>query len=81
LDLLKAQANQANLMLPEHGLVIFTWGNVSGFIREDGLMVIKPSGVTYKDMRDEDMVLVELETRNLVGGSCLNELPCSNACA
>jgi L-ribulose-5-phosphate 4-epimerase len=69
LDLLKEQVYQANLMLPEHGLVTFTWGNVSGFNRESGLMVIKPSGVAYEDMRAEDMVVVDLDTGKLVEGS------------
>ena len=62
LDHLKEQVFQANLMLPKHGLVTFTWGNVSGIDREQGLMVIKPSGVAYEDMRAEDMVIVDVET-------------------
>jgi L-ribulose-5-phosphate 4-epimerase len=45
---LKEQVFKANLMLVEHGLVIFTWGNVSAIDRESGLVVIKPSGVSYR---------------------------------
>jgi L-ribulose-5-phosphate 4-epimerase len=62
LDYLKEQVYQANLLLPKHNLVTFTWGNVSGIDREQGLMVIKPSGISYEDMKVKDMVLVELET-------------------
>ena len=66
LDLLKEQVYQANLLLPEHNLVTFTFGNVSGIDREQGLMVIKPSGVFYEGMKVEDMVVVELETGNVL---------------
>ncbi len=66
---LKEQVFQANLLLPKHGLVTFTWGNVSGIDREQGLVVIKPSGVSYDDMKAEDMVVVELETGKKVEGS------------
>jgi L-ribulose-5-phosphate 4-epimerase len=69
LDHLKGQVFQANLLLPKHGLVTFTWGNVSGIDREQGLMVIKPSGVAYEHMRTEDMVIVDLETGKPVEGS------------
>lgn len=65
---LKEQVFQANLLLPEHGLVVFTWGNVSGIDREKGLVVIKPSGVSYEKMKAEDMVIVELETGKVVEG-------------
>ena len=53
---------QANMDLPKHGLVTFTWGNVSGIDRERGLVVIKPSGVDYEDLTPENMVVVDLET-------------------
>ena len=56
LEELKKQVCEANLLLPEYGMVTFTWGNVSGIDREQGLMVIKPSGVEYGDMKPEDMV-------------------------
>jgi L-ribulose-5-phosphate 4-epimerase len=69
LERLKEQVFQANLQLPKHGLVTFTWGNVSGIDCEQGLMVIKPSGVSYDDMKAEDMVVVELETGKKVEGS------------
>ena len=69
LERLKEQVFQANLLLPKHGLIIFTWGNVSGIDREQGLMVIKPSGVSYDAMKAEDMVVVELETGKVVEGS------------
>jgi L-ribulose-5-phosphate 4-epimerase len=65
---LKEQVFKANLLLPEHGLVVFTWGNVSGVHREKGLVVIKPSGVSYEEMQADDMVVVELETGKVVDG-------------
>ncbi len=65
---LKEQVFQANLLLPKHGLVTFTWGNVSGIDREKGLVVIKPSGVAYETMKAKDMVVVELETGKVVDG-------------
>lgn len=52
---------KANLMLPEYGLVTFTWGNVSAIDRESGLVAIKPSGVEYRQMTAEDIVVVDLE--------------------
>ena len=57
LEELKEQVCQANLMLPKHGLVTFTWGNVSGIDRQQGLVVIKPSGVEYDEMKPEDKVV------------------------
>ncbi len=68
LEELKRQVFEANMQLPEHGLVTFTWGNVSGIDRAGGLMVIKPSGVEYDVMRAEDMVVVDLETGRRVEG-------------
>jgi L-ribulose-5-phosphate 4-epimerase len=68
LEQLKEQVFQANLLLPKHGLVVFTWGNVSGIERGDGLVVIKPSGVSYEEMKAEDMVVLELETGRVVEG-------------
>ncbi len=68
LEALKEQVWKANLLLPQHGLVTFTWGNVSGVDREAGLMVIKPSGVEYDGMTAEDMVVVSLETGETVEG-------------
>ena len=66
LEQLKEQVFQANLLLPKHNLVTFTWGNVSGIDREKGLMVIKPSGVSYEIMKPDDMVIIELETGKVV---------------
>ena len=57
---LKEQVFQANLDLVKHGLVIFTWGNVSGIDREKGLVVIKPSGISYEKMKPADMVVLNL---------------------
>ena len=55
LEQLKQQVLEANLQLPKYGLITFTWGNVSGIDRESGLVVIKPSGVSYDGMTVEDM--------------------------
>lgn len=68
LEQLKEQVFQANLDLVKHGLVIFTWGNVSGIDREKGLVVIKPSGVSYEKMKASDMVVVDLDG-NVVEGN------------
>lgn len=68
LEDLKKEVYEANMLLPKHGLVVFTWGNVSGIDREKGLMVIKPSGVEYDDMKAEDMVVVDLATGEKVEG-------------
>ncbi|MBB5191997.1 L-ribulose-5-phosphate 4-epimerase [Silvimonas terrae] len=57
---LKQQVFEANMALPAHGLVTFTWGNVSGIDRTRGLVVIKPSGVPYETMTVQDMVVVDL---------------------
>ena len=69
LEELKEAVLQANLELPRRGLVVYTWGNVSGVDRERGLMVIKPSGVSYENMKASDMVVVSLETGERVEGS------------
>ena len=69
LERLKEQVFRANLLLPKHNLVTFTWGNVSGIDRQQGLMVIKPSGVSYEVMKADDMVVVEMETGKTVEGS------------
>ena len=67
LSLLKEKVFKANLDLVKHGLVIFTWGNVSAIDREKGLVVIKPSGVAYEDMRVEDMVVLDLNGKKVDG--------------
>ena len=60
LEKLKEQVFQANLDLKKHGLVLFTWGNVSGIDRGQGLVVIKPGGVSYDKMKTGDMVVLNL---------------------
>lgn len=67
LEKLKEDVYRANMQLPESGLVIFTWGNVSAIQRERGLVVIKPSGVPYESMKVSDMVVVDLDG-NVVEG-------------
>ena len=67
LEELKKTVCEANLLLPKHGLVTFTWGNVSGIDREKGLVVIKPSGVEYDGMTPEDMVVVDLDGNRVEG--------------
>jgi L-ribulose-5-phosphate 4-epimerase len=69
LNSLKKQVLEANLLLPKYGLITFTWGNVSGIDREEGLVVIKPSGVAYEDMTEEHMVVVDLKTGETIGGN------------
>lgn len=67
LEELKELVCTANLLLPKYGLVTFTWGNVSGIDRKSGMVVIKPSGVSYSGMRPEDMVIVDLEGKVVEG--------------
>ncbi|MDL2236398.1 L-ribulose-5-phosphate 4-epimerase [Christensenellaceae bacterium OttesenSCG-928-K19] len=57
---LKEQVYEANMILPQYGLITFTWGNVSGIDRQRGLVVIKPSGVEYEALKPDDMVVVDL---------------------
>jgi L-ribulose-5-phosphate 4-epimerase len=67
LEILKQTVFQANLDLVKHRLVIFTWGNVSAIDRKSGRVVIKPSGVSYDAMQAEDMVVVDLDGRQVEG--------------
>lgn len=67
LEQLKQAVFEANLLLPEYGLVSFTWGNVSGLDRERELFVIKPSGVAYEKLRPEDMVVMDLAGNKVEG--------------
>ena len=67
LEELKVKVCEANLELVRHGLVIFTWGNVSAVDRESGLVVIKPSGVSYDSMKPSDMVVVDLDGKVVEG--------------
>ena len=68
LEELKQRVYEANILLPKYQLVTFTWGNVSEIDRESGLFVIKPSGVSYDEMKASDMVVVSLETGKVVEG-------------
>lgn len=61
LEQLKQEVYEANLLLPAYGLVVLTWGNVSGLDMETRLVVIKPSGIEYSVMRPEHMVVVDLD--------------------
>ena len=67
LEKLKEEVYKANLLLPRYGLVVSTWGNVSGIDREKGLFVIKPSGVEYDTMTPDDMVVVDLDGNKVEG--------------
>ena len=67
LEHLKQNVYEANMALPKHGLVVFTWGNVSGIDRESGYIVIKPSGVDYEDLSPENMVVVDLDGNVIEG--------------
>lgn len=64
---LKRKVCEANLLLPKYGLVVLTWGNVSAIDREKGLIIIKPSGVSYNEMTPDKMVVVDMEG-NIVEG-------------
>jgi L-ribulose-5-phosphate 4-epimerase len=67
LDKLKLSVYKANLDLVHHGLVILTWGNVSGRDKASGLIVIKPSGVSYESMKPDDMVVLDPEGKVVEG--------------
>ena len=67
LEELKKAVYEANMDLPRYGLVTFTWGNVSGIDRASGLVVIKPSGVSYDGMTVGDMVVVDLDGKVVEG--------------
>ena len=64
---LKEDVFQANLDLVKYNLVTLTWGNVSGILREKGLIIIKPSGVDYDEMKKDDMVVLDMEARVVEG--------------
>lgn len=68
LEKLKKEVLEANLKLKEYNLVELTWGNISAIDRENGLVVIKPSGVPYEKMKYKDMVVVDLFTGKTVEG-------------
>ncbi|MDE4541324.1 L-ribulose-5-phosphate 4-epimerase [Thermoanaerobacterium sp. R66] len=65
LEELKQKVYEANMELPKRGLVKYTWGNVSGIDRDKGLFVIKPSGVDYDLLKPEDLVVMDLEGRQI----------------
>ncbi|CAI3954558.1 L-ribulose-5-phosphate 4-epimerase [Commensalibacter papalotli (ex Botero et al. 2024)] len=65
---LKEQVFEANIALKEHNLVVLTWGNASAINNDRDLIVIKPSGVQYQNMKPSDMVVVNLETGKVVDG-------------
>ena len=67
LDQLKEAVYEANLELPRRGLITYTWGNVSGFDKDSGCFVIKPSGVLYETMKPEDMVVMNLDGERVEG--------------
>jgi len=67
LEDLKRQVYEANMTLVRHGLVVFTWGNVSGIDRASGLFVIKPSGVDYDKLTPDDMVVMDLQGNKVEG--------------
>ena len=67
LEDLKKSVYEANMALKEHGLIVFTWGNVSGIDREKGLFVIKPSGVPYEELKPSDMVVVDMAGNKVEG--------------
>ncbi len=68
LQRLKDEVFEANMLLPQYGLVVFTWGNVSGIDREKGIFCIKPSGVPYAAMTAADMVLVDMDGKRVEDG-------------
>lgn len=67
LEALREEVCAANLLLVKHGLVLFTWGNVSGIDRDSGLVVIKPSGVPYEHLNPDNMVVVDMQGRVVEG--------------
>jgi L-ribulose-5-phosphate 4-epimerase len=68
LEKLKEQVCEANLQLVREGLVVQTWGNVSGIDRQSGYVVIKPSGISYDEMRPEHMVVIRLDSGQALEG-------------
>ena len=67
LERLKKEVYEANMELPQRGLVTYTWGNVSGIDRERELFVIKPSGISYDELKPEDMVVMDLKGNKVEG--------------
>lgn len=75
LEALREEVLSANLALPAHGLVTLTWGNASGIDRAAGLVVIKPSGVSYEALHAADMVVVDLDGNVVSGGRPSTDTP------
>jgi L-ribulose-5-phosphate 4-epimerase len=67
LEELKKSVYEANMALQAHGLIVFTWGNVSGIDRGKGLFVIKPSGVPYDELKPSDMVVLDMSGNKVEG--------------
>ncbi len=67
IEKLRREVFEANLLLPKNDLVVLTWGNVSGIDRDNGIIAIKPSGVEYDSMREEDIVICDLEGNVIQG--------------
>ena len=67
LEQLKEEVFQANLELPKQGLIKYTWGNVSAVDREQGLFVIKPSGISYEEMKASDMIVCDMDGKVVEG--------------
>lgn len=64
---LKKAVLEANIELPKHGLVTYTWGNVSGIDREKGIVAIKPSGIPYEELKIDDIILLDLKGNQIEG--------------
>ena len=75
LETLREEVLEANLALQTHGLVTLTWGNASGIDRAHGLIVIKPSGVSYETLGSADMVVVDLGGNVVAGGRPSTDTP------
>lgn len=67
LEELKREAYEANVALPRHGLINLTFGNASAIDRAKGIFAIKPSGVAYEDLKPDDMVLIDLDGKQVEG--------------
>ena len=78
---LREKVYEANMDLPKHGLVVFTWGNASEIDREKGLFVIKPSGVAYDELSPETMVVCTLDGDKIVDGTPETLTPSSDTAA
>lgn len=64
---IRQEAYKANMLIPENGLALYTWGNVSAFDKKAGVFAIKPSGVPYPDLTPESMVIVDIDGKKVDG--------------